>query len=184
MDMGKNKNSNNFLEMKRLKLKSLQRLKFSSRTGAVILMGGSACAVLTSMAAEYLWDLQPCRLCISQRLFYLALFSTSTATAISSLKLFKIACCTLLAALIFTASYHGMMQFGVINERCSTTLPFHDPLSFKASLERAPLPCSGVKNTLLGVPLSVWSGIFSAGLLGAAIHSGFLVRKKHSDITF
>jgi disulfide bond formation protein DsbB len=103
----------------------------------------------------------PCKLCIAQRVpFFLVSFTSIIGIFSSQKKLLLLLNICCLSALFFIASYHFLIQLGVMPDRCVT----HQPASiatFKEGLFKPTMPCSTVSWSLLGLSPSALNVLIS-----------------------
>ena len=116
----------------------------------LIASGGAA---LLSLFAELGLGLVPCFLCLVQRGLHLATFAASR---------FRTLCLLLLSLSLLVSTYHALIQFGWIQDRCRTA-HITDLASYRAALTASP-PCKEAW-TIANVPASVLNALLSGLLL-------------------
>ena len=166
--------------MTRPALKSLRnRLKASPNLLFLLLLGMSGSALISSLMAEYAWNLPRCKLCSIQRALHgmLALASVVGVFYSAKTKIRKI-CAILLLGSCVTASYHVLVQYGVLTDRCSVNLPaITNIATFETVLENNHPPCSGKGFAVFKIPISAANDVFSFFFLLLTIDA-ILVRRK------
>ncbi len=126
-----------------------------------ILILSAACAA-GSFLAEHLFSIQPCQLCWAQRAFYLALIPTAFLGLFYK-KTGRTLCLLLLAANLFVAAYHSLIQFGILDDRCKTGLEVKDSKSYLAALAKKKSCADSWR--IFEIPVSVLNGLLSIGLM-------------------
>ena len=141
------------------------------RNAAMFLLAASAFALLTAYGAEYGFGLQPCPLCLYQRVPYF-LGGALAAAALIPRASNRMALLLALAAAAFFANtwiafYHLGVENGLWSSAvCTGTAP---AITSIEDLRRAlaappPKPCDAVDWTLFGVSMAGYNVIVSAGL--------------------
>ncbi len=122
----------------------------------------SGCAAVFSFFAEMGFGMTPCFLCLVQKALHLSLFVFSALFLISGKRLFTFLSLILLAASVLVASYHTLIQFGLVQDQCQAAVRITDLASYKAALS-APSPCK--ESWKLGsIPVSAFNAAVSGGL--------------------
>lgn len=119
-----------------------------------------ACAAC-SFAAEHLFSIQPCQLCWAQRAFYVALIPTAFFGFFFR-KMGRTLCGVLLAGNLFAASYHTLVQYGVLEDRCKAAR-VKDAESYLAALSVKGSCADSWK--IFQIPVSALNGLMSVGLM-------------------
>jgi disulfide bond formation protein DsbB len=143
-------------------------------------MSGSA--LISSLMAEYAWNLPHCKLCSIQRVLHGMLALAAVFGIFSSAKTkIRTICAILLLGSCVTASYHVLVQYGVLTDRCSVNLPaITNIATFEAVLENTHPPCSEKGFAVFKIPASALNDVFSLLFLLLTIDI-ILVRKKASS---
>ncbi len=122
----------------------------------------SGISVTLSIYFEYFENIAPCRLCIIQRTIHGILIAVSTMGVFYRFKNLSIKICQGLLGISFlVASYHSLIQMGVLKDRCNTALEFNDIASFKTLLTNPPLPCSKTPIQFLNIPIQILNACLS-----------------------
>ena len=132
-----------------------------------MLLGASAVALFSSYAAEYVWGQSACKLCKIQRLIFVFLAFGSVLGFLIPLKeMARKFCLLVLLGSCIVASYHALIQFGLLKDRCSMQVKITDLDSFEtALLINSSASCSSHSWTVFNVPIAVVNGCFSFLLL-------------------
>lgn len=115
-----------------------------------------------SFIAEHLFSIQPCQLCWAQRAFYLALIPTAFFGFFFR-KIGRTLCALLLAGNLFAASYHTLVQFGILDDRCNTVLSVRDSDSYLTLLQEKRSCADSWK--IFQAPVAALNGLMSVGLM-------------------
>lgn len=148
------------------RLRSLRaKIKSSPKIAFYLLLGVSVSVLLISFFAEYYWKLIPCKLCNVQRSLYafLGFFSLLGIFSSSYTKSCRI-CAIILAASCVMATYHALIQFGILQDRCSSHT-VADLTAFEAVLTATPISCAQKSWKIIKIPVSVYNGFLSFFLL-------------------
>lgn len=120
-------------------------------------------ALASSFFAEYILHISPCFLCWIQRGLWGAILLISILGSFKKMMAPKF-CFRLLLVLFAvnfcTASYHTLIQFKIIEDRCMATVNFKSAGDYSQMLkEQNSLGCSAVSWTMAGIP----APLFNAG---------------------
>lgn len=130
--------------------------------------------LFTSLIAEVIFDLAPCKLCLVQRIsLFLLLIAVLPTLSQSILGLV----CTriLLAAICLISSYHLAIQMGWITDPCILPKASIESVSdLKQLLQRAP-SCARIGFSIAGLPISGLNALCLFILFGCS----FLLRRTH-----
>jgi disulfide bond formation protein DsbB len=134
--------------------------KFIEKAMSSFVMTGliSFMALSTSLIAESLYSIQPCILCSYQRYIYAAI-GISSVFAIVALNKKSMTYFILFLAFAGTcvSAYHGLIQYGLIEDTCSI-FQVSSLENFKTKLlSNQPPSCSEAMFAFLGLPISLWS---------------------------
>lgn len=136
----------------------------------------SCMAVSSSFFVEIWLKKQPCFLCQIQRVLYLLLIPVALIGIFSPLiTLGKRCCILLLIASCLVSSYHSLVQFKVIRDKCQIDLRINDPESYKSMLLKTnnlKTSCSKISWIILGIPISVINNLISITLLWSLTRTG------------
>ena len=137
-------------------------MKLSQKTTLWIVFLLASISIAFSGYSEYINGILPCRLCITQRIIHFALLSTSALGIFSRFTNFAWTLCILLLFIsFFVASYHGLIQIGILKDRCSFSENIADISSFKRMLEKPHVPCSTISLHFLNIPISMLNAMSS-----------------------
>ncbi|MEK7244849.1 MAG: disulfide bond formation protein B [Pseudomonadota bacterium] len=146
------------------------------RNAAALLFAASALALATAYAAQYIGGLEPCPLCLYQRVPYAvggALAAAALMTRASGLLALLL---LLAAAAFFVNTWIAFYHLGVENHLWASAVCTGDApvITSVEDLRRAlaappPKPCDAVDWTLFGVSMAGYNVIVSAALAGLAI---------------
>ncbi|MCK5546207.1 MAG: disulfide bond formation protein B [Rhodospirillaceae bacterium] len=140
----------------------------------LLMLGASVAALAGAYIAQYVFDLEPCILCLYQRIPFalaialalVALFRPDFAKAIMAM---------LIAVFIFEgglAFYHvGVEQhWWAAATGCSSTGEISkSPAEMLKNIQKSiPKPCDEVDWTILGISMATWNVLFSSFLAGLA----------------
>ena len=128
----------------------------------------SVVALILSFFVEFFSNLTPCLLCNIQRGIYGLLgFSSLSGIVCSFTNLSKRLCQICLMLLLIVASYHTLVQFGILRDRCRTETQVESIEAYKKSLEasKASSGCADSAWKILNVPISVWNGLLALSFL-------------------
>ncbi len=117
----------------------------------VLIASGGAAAF--SLFAELGLGLAPCFLCLIQRGLHLATFACARIRKL---------CLLLLSLSLLVSTYHALVQFGLIQDRCKAAR-ITDLASYKQALRASP-PCKEA-GEIAGVPASALNALLSGFLL-------------------
>ena len=136
-------------------------------------------ALALSYCSQYIWEIEPCRLCKFQRIPWAAnLIFSGSALLFSfkktSLLLAKIAC--LLSVLL--AAWHLLIWGGILSDPCGVPTNIHSLEDFENMLETSP-PCTKAALKILGIPISGYNLFFSLFFFFLFLR----LRPKTSDTT-
>lgn len=137
---------------------------------------------MSSLMAEYAWNLPPCKLCKVQRILHgmMALAAVLGIFSSAKTKIRKI-CAILLLGSCVTASYHVLVQYGVLTDRCSVNLPaITNIATFETVLENNHPHCSGKGFEVFKIPASALNDVFSFLFLLLTIDIILVRKKPHS----
>ena len=142
-------------------------------------LGASGTALFSSYLAEAAGRLPACHLCQIQRLIFVFLFVLSIFGFFRRfVAAVRTGCLVLLTSGICVATYHSLVQYGMLKDRCSGLSNMPDIASFESSLMRSTSSgCSARSWTILGMPVSVLSGCLSFSLfllMGASSRKSFV----------
>ena len=145
------------------------------RNAALLLLAASAFALATAYAAQYWGGLEPCPLCLYQRIpYFLGGALAAAALMVRSPRLLPLL--LLLAAVaFFVNTWIAFYHLGVENRLWSSAVCAGDAPAITSieDLRRAlaqppPKPCDAVDWTLFGVSMAGYNVIVSAGLAALA----------------
>ncbi len=126
----------------------------------------SAVILLASYLAQYLWQIEPCRLCKLQRLPYFFILCLSILPAlkikygiIRTLLIFAFVGSSLLSA------YHLLVIGGFISDFCAVKSNVATIDDFMSMLDTQ-VPCSKAIWKLLGLPMAAYNMLVSLFFLG------------------
>lgn len=129
----------------------------------------SLSTVLFSFFIEIGLRKEPCMLCKIQRILYILLGISSLLGMRGIYSAISKRCCIgLLLALCLTASYHSLVQFGVLKDRCQIYSKVSNPQSYKELLlapNKAQSTCSEKSLAFRGIPLSSMNVLISFSLI-------------------
>lgn len=145
------------------------------RVAAGLLLAASVLALATAYAAQYIGGLEPCPLCLYQRVPYAvggALAAASLVTRATGPLALLLA---LAAAAYFVNTWIAFYHVGVENNLwtsavCTDTAPAITSIEDlrKALARPPPKPCDAVEWTLFGISMAGYNVIVSSGLAGLA----------------
>ena len=142
----------------------------------------SSAALLASLISEYVFLLVPCKLCNIQRTLYGLLNFAALIGFFCPLHTWiRKACQCVSLALFAAASYHTLVQVGILDDRCSTSPQIVDASSFKAMLKNPPVPCSSSAWKILKVPVASLNAGLSLFLLYATSRKSYRRKSPLSD---
>ncbi len=139
-------------------------MEITQTTSHKILVIGASLIVFMSFAGEYLLEITPCRLCLAQRGLYFGLIALGTTTMSSKAKWAHNMCLLTILALFCVSSYHGLIELGILNDRCQTLTTIENSQSLKNALKN-PGPCLKNSWRLLTIPAPIWNVIISIGFI-------------------
>lgn len=156
---------------------NIEAKRFPSYQSVIILLtlGFSVTALLLSYSAQYIWGIEPCRLCKLQRIPYFFILVFSGLAIWPNLK--KVAIKLIQASFfvsLILACYHLFVLGGIINNPCSVPTSIATIEDFQNMLN-APPPCSRANWTLFRIPLPRYILIF------AFVFSYFLFRSHRNS---
>ena len=147
-------------------------IKLSLKMGFLFIFAVSCCAVSASLFAEHVLHLQPCKLCYIQRWLYIPLLPIAFMGAFSKWKTTARWSCFALILLNFGVStYHGLVQFKLIDDRCVMTRNINDISSFTTLLTNEEKACSKITWKISGFPISVINSFTCSLLLALILNS-------------
>jgi len=139
-------------------------LQISANRGFVFIFMISLFALASSLILDLAFDVKPCRLCAIQRLFFIVLAFASCAGIFIQEKFLILGLIALFsAACIAVSLYHLVVQLGIVSDPCSIGIP-KDMQGLKDALFNKQASCSKI-TLVAGIPLSVWSLLFSLACL-------------------
>jgi len=122
----------------------------------------SAITISFSFYQEHIENIAPCNLCKWQRLVYTSVFFISP---IGLIQQFNYICRKVISLLLFAgfvlSSYHALVQFGWLTDRCTITPNVETINDFMMMLENPTPPCSTIGWKLLGLSASIYSTFFT-----------------------
>lgn len=128
----------------------------------ILLWVASFLILLFSFYQQYGVKIESCTLCKWQRYIYFLIFSLSPIGLIQRYNL------SIRYALIFVffiglclATYHTLVQFGWLADRCEITQKIENMNDFMKMLEHPKAPCANVSWKLFGLSASIYNIIFS-----------------------
>ncbi len=158
------------------------KIDISLKTMFCALFLVSSAVLLASLISEYVFLLVPCKLCNIQRILYGLLAFAALIGFFCPLNTWiRKACQGILLALFATASYHTLVQVGILDDRCSTSPQIVDASSFKALLKNPPVPCSSGTWKIVKVPVASLNAGLSLFLLGVISRRSCSRRNPLSD---
>ncbi len=142
---------------------STEAKRLPLRQNVVILftLGFGVVALLFSYSAQYIWGMEPCRLCKLQRLPYFFVVIFSGLAFLPSLG--KVAVRLIQVSFLVSlglACYHLLVIAGVVADSCSVPTGIATIEDFQRMLE-APLPCSKTTWKVLSIPIAGYNVIAS-----------------------
>ena len=125
-------------------------------------LGFSIVALLLSYSAQYVWGIEPCKLCKFQRIPYFFVLAFSGLAFWPylrkvSIRLIQV---SFLVSLVL-ACYHLLVLAGIMHDPCAVPAGIATIEDFQRMLE-APLPCSKAELKILGVPASGYNALLSS----------------------
>lgn len=145
----------------------------------------SCLAVIFSFYMELVIGVVPCFLCRIQRYLYVFLIPASLIESFVSLRSISRKCCIIFFALsCLVSSYHSLVQFGILNDKCQTQTTINSSNEYKALLltkkQKHP-PCSDKSWNIFGIPISVFNGIVSIIFLWLLVFHQTQNKKKEEQ---
>lgn len=118
----------------------------------------------SSFAAQYIWGLQPCNLCVAQRVPYaIALvFSLGGIFFKKHHIIFQLLSICFLVGLALSI-YHLAVQFGLIKDRCRAATIANDIQVFEDLLQKKK-GCGEISWKLFGLPLPLINSVLFSAL--------------------
>lgn len=164
------------------------RILFRPRLAAFVLLAACALALATAYAAEYWGGLEPCPLCLYQRVPYAVAGVLSVAALVARDVRRVVPVLLALAALAFVANggiafYHvGVENHWWASAVCSDDAP---PIATIEDLRKAlaappPKPCDTVDWTLFGISMASYNMVVSLGLASLAFGAAARARWPES----
>jgi disulfide bond formation protein DsbB len=155
------------------------RVNPQAKYGPLVLFAGSGALLLGALAFQYLGGLEPCPLCLWQRVPHdavlvfagLAFFLPSARATVVLMALAAAA----LAAGVALAAFHSGVEFGWWEglASCQGQSDFSGDLSLEQlrqmAEEEPPVPCDQVPWSLFGISLAGYNFIFTLALFGYAV---------------
>ncbi|WP_068468681.1 disulfide bond formation protein B [Candidatus Protochlamydia phocaeensis] len=141
----------------------------------------SALVLMFSLYQQFIAKVEPCDLCKWQRYVYILIFAISPLGLIQQLN-FSIRNTISLFFLIGfgVASYHALVQFGLLADRCAITQQITSIEDFMEILDQPKISCSNISWKLFGLSASSYNAAFS---FFALIILNFKTIKKLSYVT-
>lgn len=122
-----------------------------------ICLGFSLLAICLSLLSEFAWKIESCILCKFQRIFYIFIAGFSTWGLWKKSNRFpSFFVQSALLGMMLLSGYHLMVQMGLLTDFCSLPKKIASIDDFERMLA-APLPCSKVTWSFLGLPLSAYN---------------------------
>lgn len=155
--------------------------------GWSIAAGGIA-SFVCALLLQHVWGLQPCPLCIVQRV---AILTVSAAAALgvllsrsrprASTWIFRLVALLALAAMGIALKHMHVMWFPQ-EVSCGPDLEYlmdmFPPAKWLPKVFAGDAECAAAKELVLGLPIPIWSAIAFAAQACAALRAAFLVSRK------
>ena len=138
----------------------------TQKQAAAWILGLSSFCLCLSLFAEHILNQPPCALCLAQRTLHLCLALAALAAislpALSSLsRLVRKACLAILLMSFAVASYHTLVQWKIVEDRCKARFTSKTVAAYKDFLSRASCSENGWK--IGPIPASRANGAASLG---------------------
>ena len=150
---------------------------------ALIILLLSIIAILSALIAQYIYFIQPCKLCIYQRYPYYFLILISCFFLLlkeQNNKIYFLIIEVIFAIGLFFSIWHVAIENNLISDiiGCSASIENIDNVSeLKKSIINKPLVmCNDINWSFLGISFAIYNSLLQFGLL--IINSIFLVKKK------
>ena len=136
-----------------------------------LILGVSISSALLSLFIEFGLHMKPCFLCSLQRYIYVSLIPLSSLGFFRFHKTARFACIALLSLSALVATYHTLIQYNLVADRCKSAYSVNTADDYKKLLAKG--ECSAHQLTIGDFPASLWNGVVSTALLG-----GLAFRKR------
>ena len=155
----------------------------AARLYPLLMLGTSAAALASAYIAQYVFGLEPCILCLYQRIPF-AIGGALAIIAIARPEHAKVILAIMVAVFLFEsglAFYHvGVEQhWWAAATGCSSTGEISkSPAEMLKNLQKSiPKPCDEVDWTILGISMAAWNVLFSGFLAGVAFFGLSQIRR-------
>lgn len=126
-------------------------------------------ALILAYCAEILWNLNPCMLCLYQRLIYISLIIPSLLIILlpSTRGFFSLIILLLICLEVGLAAYNVAIEHYLIEESyiCSSQAPARSILQKFLSFKRIASNCSDIKFKFMNFSMAEWNLVYSSLLL-------------------
>lgn len=125
-------------------------------------LGFSIVALLLSYSAQYIWEIEPCRLCKFQRIPYFLILGFSGSAFWPYLRKvsFRLIQVSFLVSFLL-ACYHLLVLAGIVSDPCSVPTGIANLEDFQKMLN-APPPCSKAGWKFLGLPVAGYNALLAS----------------------
>lgn len=119
-------------------------------------------ALFFSFLSQFFWKIEPCRLCLYQRvplfaIIPLSIFGLCNEIKLLPILLIRLAFCTL----AILGGYHLLIQLHMIADPCAVPQSIKSLQDFKDILSQSHIPCAINAFSILGVPVSGYNLAFA-----------------------
>ena len=124
----------------------------------------SSVVLITSYLTQYVWKIEPCRLCKFQRIpYFFLLFVSFLGLLRMRYQVAKIVILCLLSANIILSTYHLLVIGGILKDFCA--VPQIRSMNDFMNMLESHVPCSKAEWTFLKLPLAAYNLVFSSVFL-------------------